>query len=96
MTEHAVIVDNLGGTTVLSCEALQIKNIEYPHREVTTDGVKETILKHKFLKEENCNFDIVIIDNRPEPEDYHKVKAEEQQSQRNRKDKLFTSKDIKP
>lgn len=77
MPEHHVIVDSIGGTVVLSCEALSIKTIEYPFAELTGEGIKKCILNYKFLKEEDVTFDLNIIDNRPDPVDYNKQREKE-------------------
>lgn len=74
---HDVFVDSIGGTTTLSCEALQIKTIEYPFAELNAEGIKNCILKYKFLTEKDVNFNLNIIDNRPEPVDYNKQRAKE-------------------
>ncbi len=86
MPEHTVFIDTIGGTTVLSCQELGIKNIEYPHKEMTEEGIKETILTYKFMKKD-AEFDINIIDDRPEPENYNEMREREsKQFKKNRND----------
>ena len=75
--EHTVIVDTFGGTTVLSCIVLNIQNIEYPFKELDVQGIKKTILDYKYLKEEDANFDLIVIDNRPEPENFNEQRDKE-------------------
>lgn len=82
MTEHTVIIESIGGATVLSCQALGIRNIEHPYAPITAESIKKTILDYKYLKEENCGFDLIIIDNRPEPEDFNKVRDRESKQQK--------------
>jgi len=77
MTEHTIIIGSMGGTTVLSCETLQIKNIEFPFGEVNEETIKKTILDYKYLNEKDAKFDLVIIDNRPPSENYNEKKARE-------------------
>jgi len=77
MVEHTVIVESIGGATVLSCEALQFKNIEYGFSEVTPEGIKKRVLEYKMMSEKNADFDLVVVDNRPEPRPYHEIQAEE-------------------
>jgi len=75
--EHEVIIDTMGGATILSCKALNISNIEHPWSDITEQSIKKTILDYKYMKEENAKFDIKVIDIRPEPEPYNKVKERE-------------------
>lgn len=77
MVEHTIFLDLMGGTKVLSCEALGIKNIEYPYGKVTEEGIKDAILKYKHIAEEGANFDLVVINNIPPAENYNEVKNRE-------------------
>ena len=78
MVEHTVVIDSIGGATIMTCEALQIKNVEYPYKEFNVEGVKNAILDYKYMTEKHADFDLVIVDNRPaEPENYNKKKEEE-------------------
>lgn len=86
--EYIVTVDSIGGATVLSCDPLGIKNIEYPFKEIYADGIKKTILDYKYMSEKSANFDLSVQDNRPDPHDYHKKKAEESKILDKRKNKL--------
>lgn len=65
----------MGGASVMNCEALQIKNVEYPYPELSADGIKKAILNYKFLKEDEANFDVKVIDTRVDDtvdkESYH-------------------------
>jgi len=84
--EHVVIVQSIGGANVLSCEALGIKTIECPYRDLTVENVKKTILDYKYMKEDAANFDLRIHDARPEPENYnekHKRESKEFKKSRN-------------
>jgi len=89
MPEHTVIVDSLGGTKVLSCEALQIKTIEYPFKELTAEGIKRAILQHKFLTEETCGFDLLIVDNRPEPVNFNEQRTKESKEFKSSHNQLY-------
>lgn len=88
MVEHTVILDLIGGTKTLSCEALNIKNIEYPHDKVTAEGIKETLLKYKHLKEEETKFDVIIIDNRPPSQNFNEQRAEESKNYKEKRNAL--------
>ena len=77
MVEHTVYLDTMGGSTILSCEGLQIKNIEYPYKEVDEQHIKKVILDYKYMSEEHADFDLIIMDNRPRPENYNVVKERE-------------------
>lgn len=68
----------MGGAYVLTCQSLGINNIEFPFKEVNEKTVKKTILDYKYMKEEDANFDLVIVDNRPKVEpNFNKLKAEQ-------------------
>ncbi len=87
--EYIVIVDSIGGSNVLTCEALGIKTIECPYRDLTVENVKKTILDYKYMKEEDANFDLKIQDARPEPENYRDVQERESQAMKNKRQNLF-------
>ena len=87
--EHIVIVDSIGGANVLTCEALGIKSIECPYRDLTVENVKKTILDYKYMKEEDANFDLRIQDARPEPENYNEQKDRESKEFKAKRDNLF-------
>ena len=78
MAEHTAIIDSMGGAFVLTCQTLGINNIEMPYKEVNAETVKKTILDYKYLKEEDADFDLVIVDNRPKVEpNFNELKAEQ-------------------
>ena len=77
MTEHTVIIDTFGGSFVLTCPTLGITNIEFPFKKVDAENVKRTILDYKYLKEEDADFDLVIVDNRPVEENFNEKRARE-------------------
>jgi len=76
MNEHTVIIDTIGGTTVLTCQALNINNIEMPF-EINAENVKRRILEYKHDTEEHANYDLVIVDNRPPLENFNEKRAKE-------------------
>ena len=90
--EHIVTIDSIGGANVISCEALGIKSIECPYRDLTVENVKKTILDYKYMKEEDANFDLRIQDARPDPENYRDVQERESQQLKNKRDNLFAAK----
>jgi len=92
MTEHTVYVNSIGGGTTLSCESLQIKNIEYPHKELTPKGIIDTIIKYKYLTEADKDMDILVIDNRPEEENYNTQRAKESTEIKRRRNDMTTAK----
>lgn len=91
MPEYTVILDSIGGATVLTCEALGIKTIEHAHPEVTSETIKETIMKFKYIDSENdVDWDLVVVDNRPKKErNYNDVKAEESKALAPRRPRNF-------
>ncbi len=90
--EHIVIINSIGGTNVISCEALGIKTIECPYHDLNVENIKKTILEYKYLKEEEANFDLKIQDARPEPENYNEVKERESKEMKAKRNDLFASK----
>ena len=76
---HKVTVASVGGCCVLTCESLQIANIEYYPDELTHDGVQKVIREYKFLPKDE-KLDLEIEDTRPPAADYHKQKREQSQS----------------
>lgn len=86
VVEHVVIIDSIGGTAVLSCPTLDIKSIEFPFKEITIETIKKTILDYKYLKEEDANFDLIVKDNRPEPVNFNKQRAEESKAYKAKRD----------
>ena len=70
MNEHTVTIDEIGGATVMNCETLQIRNVEYPYTELTGEGIKEAITHYKHMSKEDMNIDVKVIDNRPDPVDF--------------------------
>lgn len=87
--EHIVIINSVGGANVISCEALGIKSIECPYRDLNVENIKKTILDYKYLKEEEANFDLKIQDSRPEPENYRDVQERESQQMKAKRNDLF-------
>ena len=78
MPEHTAIIDSMGGAYVLTCITLGITNIEFPFKEINEETVKKTILDYKYMKEEDADFDLVIVDNRPKVEpNFNEVKAKQ-------------------
>lgn len=92
MVEHTVILDIMGGTKVLTCEALAIKNIEYHHNEVTVEGIKDTILAYKYLKEDEAKFDIVVVDNRPPSQNFNEQRDKESKEFKKSRNDMKTAK----
>ena len=82
----------MGGTTVLSCETLQIKNIEFPYPKVNEETIKKTILHYKYLNEEEAKFDLVIVDNRAPLENYNKKREEESKEFKKGRNDMTTAK----
>ncbi len=76
MVEHTVIINTFGGTHVLTCQALGINNIEMPW-EINAENVKKRILESKYMNEEEAEFDLVIVDNRPKAENFNVQKERE-------------------
>lgn len=76
--EHIVLLEEMGGMDVISCAALNIKHIEHTG-EVTTTGIKSTLLRYLVLDRDDptANFDITIEDNRPEQENYNEKRRRE-------------------
>jgi len=68
--EHEVVVDNIGGATVISCKALDFYNLELSGKVNLTD-IKKSILRQKNIKpeDERAKFTVKIIDNRPKHEE---------------------------
>ena len=68
--EHEVSVDRIGGTTVISCKALDFYNLELQGN-VTEEDIRNSILRQKHIKpdEARAQFTVKIVDNRPEHED---------------------------
>lgn len=62
-TEHIVYVDSVGGATVLSCEALDFKNIDMIYNKLNPDTVKDTIL-HFRPNLDVKGLDIKVVDRR--------------------------------
>jgi len=63
MVEHVVYVDSIGGATVLSCEALDFKNIDMIYDELTPSTVEATILHFR----PNCDvkeLKVKVVDRR--------------------------------
>jgi len=91
MIEHTVYVSSIGGGTTLSCESLQIKNIEYPHKELTKEGIIDTIVKYKYLTEADKDMDILVVDNRPKEENYNEQRAKESTEIKKRRNDMTTA-----
>lgn len=87
--EHIVIINSIGGANVITCEALGIKSIECPYRDLNVENIKKTILDYKYLKEEEANFDLKIQDARPEPENYRDVQERESKEMKAKRNNLF-------
>lgn len=92
LMEHTVVVDLIGGCTTLSCETLQIKYIEYPYPELTAKGIKEVIINYKHFSKSEMNIDVIVVDNRPEEENYNDLKAKESQEFKKDRNSMLTGK----
>ena len=91
MVEHEVIIDRVGGATVITCKAVELINAELLGGKLTEDAVKATILHHKHIPsdDERAKFDIKIIDNRPESEENYNEKRRQESLERKPKNKNF-------
>ena len=80
---HEILVDRVGGTTVISCRALDFYNLELAG-EVTTKDIKSTIFRQLHITPEDVrgDFDIEITDNRPVEKNFNEVRAEESKRQK--------------
>lgn len=79
MIEHEVIVDNIGGATVISCKALDFNNIELMGK-INEKDIRNTILRQKHIPadEPRADFVVKIIDNRPvEEENFNEKRRRE-------------------
>lgn len=88
--EHTVTVNSMGGAIVLTCDALQIKNVEHRYPDITPENVKETILHFKYLSEEQADFDLKVEDMRPPTRNYNEQREEESKSFKKDNNRLAT------
>lgn len=75
--EHNVILDNMGGAIVMTCEELNVRNYEYRYDEIKPELVKDELLKRLHLNEEDVTFDLKIIDYTKVEKDYWEEKDKE-------------------
>ena len=73
--KYNATITEIGGTTVLSCEGLGIKNIEYPYTYVNEKNIIETITRYKH-QEVDKDIELDVYDMRDE-EDYQTKKIRE-------------------
>jgi len=87
MIIHKIIVDEIGGGDVLTCETLGIKMIELVG-EMNPVDVKKTLLSRLHIqpKDARADFDVEIIDNRPAQE---KWADKQKREDRNHKPKRY-------
>lgn len=77
--EHDIVVDSIGGATVISCKSLDFYNLELLGKVNKTD-IKKSILRQKNIKPEDdrAKFTVKIIDNRPKvAEDFNEKRKRE-------------------
>lgn len=80
---HQVYIDRIGGGMVLTCESLQLKNVEYSYKELTDEGVQKTIMHFKALgKKEAEELEVDVIDRRGKEPDFTEQREKESRSQR--------------
>ena len=74
--KHTATITSIGGTPVLTCEGLGIKNIEYSYKEVNEKNIIETITtyKHQIVDKD---VELEVYDMRVEGEDYQTKKINE-------------------
>ncbi len=75
---HQILVDRVGGATVISCRALDFYNLELAG-EVNEKDIKKTIFRQLHITPEDVrgNFDVEIEDNRPQEKNFNEVRKEE-------------------
>jgi len=80
---HEILVDRVGGTTVISCRALDFFNLELAG-EVNEKDIKSTIFRQLHITPEDVrgDFDMEIKDNRPTEKNFNEVRAEESKRQK--------------
>jgi len=88
--EHEVVVDNIGGATVISCKALDFYNLELSGKANKTD-IKKSILRQKNIKpeDERAKFTVKIIDNRPKHEEDFNAKRKRESLEHKPKSNLL-------
>lgn len=88
--EYDVVVDSIGGATVISCKALDFYNLELSGKVNKTD-IKKSILRQKVIKpeDERAKFTVKIIDNRPEVEEDFNAKRKRESLEHKPKSNLL-------
>jgi len=87
MVTHTVLVDRVGGATVISCRALNFYNLELAG-EVNESDIKKTIFRQLHIPPEDPrgDFELEIEDNRPEEKNFNEVRKAEDVSRKPKKD----------
>lgn len=78
---HQILVDRVGGTTVISCRALDFYNLELQgdsKGKIKEEDVKKTIYRQLHIPAEDPrrDFEVEIEDNRPEDRNYNEQRKE--------------------
>lgn len=88
--EHDIVVDSIGGATVISCRALDFYNLELSGKVNKTD-IKKSILRQKNIKpdDERAKFTVKIIDQRPKKEEDFNAKRKRESLEHKPKSNLL-------
>ncbi len=80
---HKIIIDRVGGTTVISCQALNFYNLELQGK-VNEADIKKTIFRQLHITPEDTrgDFGIEMEDNRPEEKSYNEVRKAEDKARK--------------
>ena len=80
---HQIIVNRIGGTTVISCRALDFYNLELQGG-VNEKDIKQTIFRQLHITPEDTrgDFEMEIEDSRPEEKSYNEVRKAEDKARK--------------
>ena len=80
---HKIVVDRVGGTTVISCQALNFYNLELQGKVIEKD-IKATIYRQLHITAEDTrgNFGLEIEDIRPKEKNFNEVRKAESEARK--------------